>query len=106
MKRFRMLSQNAATRLDEPRLSVAPLIDVCFLLIVYFLVTTTILPAEQDITTTPPGDVMDQPRIPSPPVMVLVRDDGMFSVQYTEGKRGEERGREGKRGEAEERLGT
>ena len=76
MKRFRKLSQNAATRLDEPRLSVAPLIDVCFLLIVYFLVTTTIMRAEQDISTISPGTRMDQPRIPSPPVMVLVREDG------------------------------
>ena len=55
MKRLRKLSQRAADKLDEPRLSIAPLIDVCFLLLIYFMATTTILPAEKDISTALPG---------------------------------------------------
>lgn len=34
---------------DEPTLDISSLIDVCFLLLIYFLVTTTIQPREQDL---------------------------------------------------------
>lgn len=34
---------------DPPVLEVAALIDVCFLLLIYFLVTSTILPREQEL---------------------------------------------------------
>lgn len=33
---------------DQPELSISPLIDICFLLLIYFLVTTTIKQKEQD----------------------------------------------------------
>jgi len=40
---------------DEPVLDISSLIDVCFLLLIYFLVTSTILPREQDLPMTLPG---------------------------------------------------
>jgi hypothetical protein len=43
MKRLRKYSERVATKLDELCLSVASLVDVCFLLMVYFMVTTTIV---------------------------------------------------------------
>ena len=33
---------------DKPELSISPLIDICFLLLIYFLVTTTIKQKERD----------------------------------------------------------
>ena len=40
---------------DEPGLDISSLIDVCFLLLIYFLVTTTIQPREQDLRMTLPA---------------------------------------------------
>jgi biopolymer transport protein ExbD len=46
---------------DKPELSISPLIDVCFLLLIYFLVTTTIKLKEQDanmkLPSAAPSDV-------------------------------------------------
>jgi biopolymer transport protein ExbD len=39
---------------DEPILDISSLIDVCFLLLIYFLVTSTIQPREQDLPMTIP----------------------------------------------------
>ena len=52
---MRIFSAKAAARLDEPKLSIAPLIDICFLLLIYFMVTTTIKPAEMDVQKQVPG---------------------------------------------------
>lgn len=40
---------------DEPVLDISSLIDVCFLLLIYFLVTSTIQPREQDLPMTMPS---------------------------------------------------
>lgn len=40
---------------EESNLDISSLIDVCFLLLIYFLVTSTILPREQDLPMTLPG---------------------------------------------------
>ena len=40
---------------DEPGLDISSLIDVCFLLLIYFLVTTTIQPREQDLKMSLPA---------------------------------------------------
>jgi len=50
MRRGREIEGRLAGALDEPRLSVAPLIDVCFLLLIFFVATTTIKLKETDVT--------------------------------------------------------
>ena len=40
---------------DQPELSISPLIDICFLLLIYFLVTTTIKQKERDTTMALPS---------------------------------------------------
>jgi len=40
---------------DEPALEISSLIDVVFLLLIYFLVTTTIQPREQDLRMSLPA---------------------------------------------------
>lgn len=40
---------------DEPGVDISSLIDVCFLLLIYFLVTSTIVKKEQDLNMTLPS---------------------------------------------------
>ncbi|MCB1228894.1 MAG: biopolymer transporter ExbD [Verrucomicrobiae bacterium] len=40
---------------DEPELNISPLIDVAFLLLIYFLVTTTLTKDEADLSMVLPG---------------------------------------------------
>ena len=40
---------------DKPELSISPLIDICFLLLIYFLVTTTIKQKESCLLYTSPS---------------------------------------------------
>ena len=40
---------------DQPKLDISSLIDATFLLLIYFLVTTTIQPREQDVQMTLPA---------------------------------------------------
>ena len=55
MKRHHHLHKDKSSALDEPKLDISSLIDVCFLLLIYFLVTTTIQPREQDLSTYVPS---------------------------------------------------
>lgn len=74
MRNLRHAPERAAENLDEPRLSIAPLIDVCFLLLIYFMVTTTIKPAERDVGAS---TATEGPRISrAVTVMIQVRADG------------------------------
>lgn len=61
---------------DKPELSISPLIDVCFLLLIYFLVTTTIKAKEKDTTmqlpSAAPSDV--QPEIQ--PMFIKIDENG------------------------------
>lgn len=50
---------------DEPGLDISSLIDVCFLLLIYFLVTTTIQPREQDLNMSLPAAAPSE----TPPVL-------------------------------------
>lgn len=50
----------------DPDLDISSLIDVCFLLLIYFLVTSTITPRETDLAMTLPANTpssADQPKI-------------------------------------------
>jgi biopolymer transport protein ExbD len=55
-----------AAQEGDPALDISSLIDVCFLLLIYFIVTSTITPRESDLgmalpASSPPGD--SQPKI-------------------------------------------
>lgn len=45
----------------DPGLDISSLIDVCFLLLIYFLVTSTILPPESDLDMKSPARDATQP---------------------------------------------
>lgn len=64
---------------DEPGLDISSLIDVCFLLLIYFLVTTTIQPREQDLNSTVPRPA-DDTLLVLEPMVIELRQDGEVVV--------------------------
>ncbi len=47
---------------NPPRLEISSLIDICFLLLIYFLVTSTLIPRETDLDMQLPAEVLaDEP---------------------------------------------
>ncbi len=66
---------------DEPALDISSLIDVCFLLLIYFLVTSTIQPREQDLPMTLPSSQKSDAPLEIEPMLIAVKKTGSgFSV--------------------------
>ena len=63
---------------DEPKLDISSLIDVCFLLLCYFIVTSTIQPKEFDLGLQLPShsdsDSSDKPDVE--PMLLIVKNNG------------------------------
>lgn len=65
---------------DEPGLDISSLIDVCFLLLIYFLVTTTIQPREQDLKMSLPAAApSDTPPVLAP-MFIKVDKGGQIHI--------------------------
>lgn len=59
-------------------LDVSSLIDVCFLLLIYFIVTSTIIPAERDLGMALPGKTQpDTGQPPIPPMVLRINEQGV-----------------------------
>lgn len=66
---------------DEPGLDISSLIDVCFLLLIYFLVTSTIQPREQDLPMTLPSSQQSDAPLEIEPMLIAVKKTGSgFSI--------------------------
>ncbi len=66
---------------DEPALDISSLIDVCFLLLIYFLVTSTIQPREQDLPMTLPSSAESDAPLEIEPMLIQVKKTGSgFSI--------------------------
>lgn len=66
---------------DEPALDISSLIDVCFLLLIYFLVTSTIQPREQDLPMTLPSNQKSDAEVEIEPMLIAVQNSGSgFSI--------------------------
>lgn len=61
---------------DEPGLDISSLIDVCFLLLIYFLVTTTIQPREQDLKMSLPAAAPSETPPALAPMFIKVDKSG------------------------------
>ena len=69
----------APTAAAEPDLDISSLIDICFLLLIYFLVSMTIVPRETDLGMSLPNEQpIDNPQPPIPPM--VIRIDGQGAV--------------------------
>lgn len=62
---------------EPPKLEVSSLIDICFLLLIYFLATSTLVPRESDLKMRlprPTDDLNSQPAIR--PLFIGIQSDG------------------------------
>ncbi len=65
----------------DPALDISSLIDVCFLLLIYFIVTSTIQPREQDLSLALPGMSTNQAEQPDiEPFLISVDATGAVST--------------------------
>ncbi|MBK1791140.1 ExbD/TolR family protein [Persicirhabdus sediminis] len=71
---------------DEPGLDISSLIDVTFLLLIYFLVTTTIQPREQDLKMALPAAAPSDSQPVLAPMLISVDRAGMVSVGAGSGR--------------------
>ncbi len=70
--------------LDEPQTDVSSLVDVSFLLLIFFLVTSTILKRENDLPMTLPVPGVTS-TIPALPLWIGIDADGTVSLGRDEG---------------------
>ncbi len=61
---------------DEPELNISSLIDVCFLLLIYFLVTTTLQKRETDLPMQLPAALPSQEQPPIDPLFIKIDASG------------------------------
>ncbi|MGB0291172.1 MAG: ExbD/TolR family protein [Luteolibacter sp.] len=62
---------------EEPALDISSLIDVCFLLLIYFLVTSTIKPRESDLGLQLPGPASETSEPPDiGPMLIHIEGQG------------------------------
>lgn len=76
--------QGVAYEEDEPELDISSLIDVCFLLLIYFLVTTTIQPREADLPLNLPSAAPSDTPPDIEPMLIAVDNSGAIVVNKTE----------------------
>lgn len=66
---------------EDVVLDISSLIDVCFLLLIYFLVTATIQPREQDLPMTLPSSAQSDAPLEIEPMLIAVTKTGSgFSI--------------------------
>ncbi|MEM7700076.1 MAG: biopolymer transporter ExbD [Verrucomicrobiota bacterium] len=66
---------------EAPELDISPLIDVAFLLLIYFLVTTTLQKSEADLSLVLPGvEKQDDKEVKIDQMLVHVNQEGVISV--------------------------
>ena len=66
---------------EEPEMDISPLIDVAFLLLIYFLVTTTLQKSEVDLSLVLPGvEAEDSKEVKIDQMLVRIDADGSVIV--------------------------
>jgi biopolymer transport protein ExbD len=61
---------------DPPKLEISSLIDICFLLLIYFLVTSTLIPRETDLDMRLPAQVQSDSQPDIEPLFIRVDANG------------------------------
>jgi biopolymer transport protein ExbD len=71
--------------IEEPDLSIAPLIDMTFLLLIYFICTCSLITPEADLGIRLPGMVTDAIKVELPDEqMIQVRENGQVFLNDRE----------------------
>lgn len=63
---------------DPPKLDISSLIDICFLLLIYFLVTSTLVPRETDLDMRLPAQVLSDATPDIEPMFIRVDANGII----------------------------
>ncbi|MCF7676313.1 MAG: biopolymer transporter ExbD [Akkermansiaceae bacterium] len=71
---------------DEPKMDISSLIDVCFLMLIYFLVTSAIQVRETDLKLQTAGDRRDPTPTEIQPLFIRVESSGLVSVGHGMGQ--------------------
>ena len=71
---------------DEPQIDLSSLIDVCFLLLIYFLVTSAIQVRETDLNLQTAGPPVDPTPTEIQPLFIRVASSGLISVGHGMGQ--------------------
>jgi biopolymer transport protein ExbD len=70
---------------DDEEFQMAPMIDIVFLLLIYFMVTTTLLKQEADLGMQLPGRVQQREPVKMPDEQIIeVRSDGRIILNGQE----------------------
>lgn len=69
---------------DDPELDISSLIDVSFLLLIYFIVTSTLQKRETDLGITLPSTVPTDSTVPVDPLAIKISIDGAITVDDLE----------------------
>src|SRR6056297_2647958 len=72
--------------LDEPGMDISSLIDVCFLLLIYFLVTTQIVRKEQELSTALPAVAPSDTPPSLSPLFIMLEANGNISIKEETGQ--------------------
>jgi len=72
----RRIRSRPAEEEDEPTLDISSLIDVSFLLLIYFLVTSSLRPKEVDLGLSLPTDMAPPPPTAERPLTLRLNEDG------------------------------
>lgn len=64
----------------DPALDISSLIDVCFLLLIYFIVTSTIAPRETDLGMALPSGASSDKQPEIEPMFIRVEANGAISI--------------------------
>ena len=65
---------------DPLEIDVSSLIDVCFLLLIYFLVTSSIAQKEQDLSMALPSSSPSQSQVQIDPLYIYIAEDHSISI--------------------------
>ena len=77
----RRKSSNPFAGEEEPEMNISPLIDVAFLLLIYFLVTTTLMKQEADLGLSLPGvSTTDSDPVKVDQMLIKITPDSLITV--------------------------
>ena len=67
---------------DEPELNISSMIDICFLLLIYFLVTTTIKKKERDVDMALPSAAPSDAQPDIQPMFIKIDVNGTIYLNH------------------------
>jgi len=74
------MRKRATHQTDEADVNITPLLDIVFILLIFFIVTATFLREKGIDVVTPESDPPETPDAPPPALLLAVQEDGFVRV--------------------------